>query len=153
MVFLKIRTQVPAAPAQVFEYVTAYSTDGQADGRVNQRTLENKYGRLLEREGNTYTFLESIGGGITWRCTFEPTSHRAMRTVDSNWSDRLDWFEPAPGGTKWTIAWELKVSGAAICTKWLFFHLLDKRRVRTRLIIPVLLHFHRLRVEQRGKWV
>ena len=86
MVFLKIRTQIPATPAQVFEYVTTFSSDGQ----VNQQALENKYGRLLEQEGNTYTFLESTGG-VTWRCTFEPPGHRAMRTVGSTWSDRLDW--------------------------------------------------------------
>ncbi|MEE9261152.1 MAG: hypothetical protein V3U95_01060, partial [Dehalococcoidia bacterium] len=60
----------------------------------------------------------------------------------------LDWFEPATGGTTWTVVWELKVSGTAVYIKWLFFHLWDKRRVRTRLIIPVLLHFHRLRLEQ-----
>lgn len=149
MVFLKIRTQIPASPAQVFEHVTAFSTDGRADGQVNQRALENKYGRLLEQEGNTYTFLESTGGGITWRCTFEPPGHRAMRTVGSNWSDRLDWFEPAPGGTTWTVLWELKISGAAPYIKWLFFHLWDKRQVSTRLIIPVLMHFQRLGVEQR----
>ncbi len=149
MVLLKIRTQIPATPPQVFEYVTAFSSDGQ----VNQQALENKYGRLLEQEGHTYTFLESIGGGITWRCTFEPPSHRAMRTVGSTWSDRLDWFEPAPGGTTWSVAWEPKASGKAVYIKWLFFHLWDKRRVRTRLIIPVLLHFHRLRLEQSRQGV
>ncbi len=144
MVLLKIRTQIPATPPQVFEYVTAFPPDGQ----VNQQALENKYGRLLEQEGNTYTFLESIGGGMTWRCTFEPPSHRAMRTVGSTWSDRLDWFEPAPEGTTWTVAWEPKVSGNAVYIKWLFFHLWDKRRVRTRLITPVSMHVHRLRLEQ-----
>ncbi len=149
MFLLKIRTQIPATPPQVFEYVTAFSSDGQ----VNQQALENKYGRLLEQEGNTYTFLESIGGGITWRITFEPPNHRAMRTVGSTWSDRLDWFEPAPGGTTWSVAWEPKASGKAVYIKWLFFHLWDKRRVRTRLIIPVLLHFHRLRLEQSRQGV
>ena len=153
MVLLKIRSKIPATPSQVFEYVTAFSTDGradgQADGQVNQQALADKYGRLLEQEGDTYTFLESTGGGTTWRCTFEPPSHRAMRTLGSTWSDRLDWFEPAPGGTIWTVAWELKISGAAPYIKWLFFHLWDKRQVSARLVIPVLMHFHRLRVEQR----
>ncbi len=144
MVLLKIRTHITATPPQVYEYVTAFSSDGQ----VNQQALENKYGRLLEQEGDTYTFLESTGAGVTWRCTFEPPRHRAMRAMGSAWSDRFDYFEPGPEGTTWTVAWELPATGAAGFIKWLFFHLWDKRRVRTRLIIPVLMHFHRLRLEQ-----
>ena len=149
MFSLIVRAQVPAAPAQVYEYVTTFPAEGQ----INRQALEQKYGRLLAQEGSTFTFLEDIGGGITWQCTFEPPSRRVMRAVDSTWSDRLDWFEPAAGGTSWAIAWELKASGIAGYIKWVFFHLWDKRSVRSRLIAPVLMHFHRQRLEQGRKGV
>ena len=134
---LRVKTLVPGSPDQVYEHVTAFSTSGQVDDNV----LETKYGKLLERQGNTLMFLEDIGGGVKWQCTFEPPNQRIMRALDSTWSDRIDQFEPTDGGTLWTITWELKAHGLPAYTKWLAFHLKDKRHVYQRLVLPVVSHF------------
>ncbi len=137
MAWLRISNLVPGDPEQVFRYVTAFPQDGEFD----QKTMEEKYGQLLERSGNKFTFLENIGGGIKWECTFDPPNLRVMRAVDSTWSDRFDVFEPTEDGTLWTITWELKVTGLAVITQWLGFHLRAKSQVRDKMVTPVVSHF------------
>jgi len=128
---------VPASPERVYEHVTGFPASGPA----NASALEARYGKLREREHNRFTFLEDIGGGVTWQCAFDPPNQRIMRAVDSTWSDRIDQFAPVPGGTRWTITWELKARGLPACTKWLVFHLWDKQRVRRRIVLPVVRSF------------
>jgi hypothetical protein len=136
---LKFRSLVPANVDQVYEHVTAFPVSGQAD----EKALESKYGRLLERDDNTFTFQENTEPGMRWQCTFQPPKLRTMRALDSSWSDRIDEFEPDQGGTKWTITWEPKGRGLAAYTQWLAFQLKDKQRVYGLIVLPVLQHFQR----------
>jgi hypothetical protein len=136
---LKFQTLVPANVDQVYEHVTAFPVNGEAD----EKALENKHGRLLEREGNTFTFQENTGPGTRWQCTFDPPKLRTMRALDSSWSDRIDQFEPAQGGTIWTITWELKGRGLAAYTQWLGFQFKDKQRVYGMIVLPVVQHFQK----------
>jgi hypothetical protein len=136
---IKFQTLVPANIDQVYEYVTASPVSGEPD----EKALENKHGRLLERDGNTFTFQESAESGVRWQCTFEPPKLRTMRALDSSWSDRIDQFEPAQGGTVWTITWQLKGRGLAAYTQWLGFQFKEKQRVYGMMVLPVLQHFRR----------
>lgn len=136
---IKFQALVPGNIDQVYEYVTAFPVNGAAD----EEALENKHGRLLERAGNTFTFQENTGGRIRWQCAFEPPRLRTMRALDASWSDRIDQFEPAPGGTVWTITWELKGRGLTAFTQWLGFQFKDKQRVYGIIVLPVLQHFQR----------
>jgi hypothetical protein len=117
--------------------VTSYPVGGQA----NVEALESRYGKLLEREGSTLTFLEDVGDGLTWQCVFDPPNQRVMRAVDSTWSDRTDRFEAADGGTLWTITWDMKASGIKVYTRWLTFLLRDRRLIYRRVVSPVVAHF------------
>jgi hypothetical protein len=134
---LKLSSFVPAEPVLVFEYVTAFPPDGE----IPWPALEQKYGRFLRREGDTFNFLEDIGGGIQWQCVFDPPRQREMRAVDSTWSDRIDSFEDMEGGTLWTITWQLKARGPAVLTQWLAFQLKVRRQVLANVIGPVVRHF------------
>jgi hypothetical protein len=134
---LKINSLIPGELVPVFEYVTAFHTNGEVD----LAAMERKYGRFLHREGGTYNFLEDIGGGIHWQCAFDPPRQRVMLAIDSTWSDRIDSFEEIVGGTRWTITWRLKTRGPAVLTQWLAFQLKVRRRVRASMIEPVILHF------------
>ena len=134
---LRVRTLVPGRLEQVYEHVTSYPVKGQ----VNVEALESRHGKLLEREGNTLTFLEDVGDGLTWQCVFDPPDQRVMRAVDSTWSDRTDRFEAAGGGTLWTITWDMKASGIKVYTRWLTFLLRDRRLIYRRVVAPVVAHF------------
>ena len=121
----------------VYEYVTAFPTQGEPDTKA----MEQKYGRFLDRESNTYTFLENIGGGVKWECVFDPPARRIMRAPGTKWSDRIDWFEVVEGGTLWTIHWQLKARAPAVYFQALMFHIRAKRQVYSQTILPVLRHF------------
>ena len=131
------QVQVPASPEQVFEYVTRFPVTG----RPSRSVLEDRYGRLLEQDGQDYTFQDDANEELRWRCTFDPPRQRAMRLPETNWADRLDWFEPSDLGTVWTILWELKTTGMRSYTQWLTFQLTGKRRTYHQLVAPVLQHF------------
>ena len=137
MRILEISSFIPGEPDQVFEHVTAFGLDGEID----QTAMEQKYGRFLEREGNTFKFLEDVGGGINWECVFDPPRQRVMKAIDSTWSDRVDRFEGAEGGTLWTLTWKLKSRGPSVFIQWLVFHLKAKPQVRAKMIQPVISHF------------
>lgn len=128
---------VPGEPARVFEHVTSFPIEGSPDTAV----LESKYGRLLERSDNVFTFLENLGGGTRWECTFDPPQWRAMRATDSTWSNRYDHFGPGPGGTVWTITWEMKARGLSAIIKQITFRLGSKRRISAEIVAPVIAHF------------
>jgi hypothetical protein len=131
------QVQVPASPEQVFEYVTRFPVTG----RPSRSVLEDRYGRLLEQDGQDYTFQDDANEELRWRCTFDPPRQRAMRLPETNWADRLDWFEPSELGTVWTILWELKTTGMRSYTQWLTFQLTGKRRTYHQVVAPVLQHF------------
>ena len=131
------QVQVPASPEQVFEYITRFPVSG----RPSRRTLEDRYGRLLEQDGNDYTFQDDTNEELRWRCTFDPPRQRVMRILESNWADRIDFFEPSEDGTIWTIVWELKTQGIRSYTQWLTFQLTGKRRTYEQVVAPVLRHF------------
>ncbi len=134
MLRLKYQTIVAASPENVFHQVTGYPVTGQVGGEE----LQDKYGKYLSGEAPSLTFLEDIGGGVTWECLFEPPNWRTMRTVDSTWSDRIDQFFATPQGTLWVITWEVKAGTATTITKWLAYHLFTKRTIGRRVIEPVL---------------
>lgn len=143
---------VPASPEAVFEHVTAFAVTG----RTGRRALEEKYGRLVGRDGDTYTFhedtkkdtLEALKEGVTWRCTFNPPNRRIMEALDSKWADRTDWFQPSGEGTLWTVVWVGKIQGVRILTQWLTFQLRDKRQVYAEMVRPVVEHFEEVNRRQ-----
>ena len=137
MPIIKVQAVVPGLPDQVFEYVTGFS----ATGGVNRRALEEKHGRLIEQEGNTYTFQDNTDDETVWNCTFDPPDQRVMRAQESRWADRIDLFQASPDGTLWTVVWEPKVQGFRAYTQWLMFHIRGKSRVYQSIIMPVVLHF------------
>lgn len=134
---LKVSSFIPGDPVRVFEFVTAFPSEGE----IPWPAMEQKYGRFLHREGNILDFLEDIGGGIQWQCVFDPPRQRVMRAIDSTWSDRIDCFEETEGGTLWTITWQLKTRGLAVFTQWLVFNIKVRRQVLSRMIEPVVQHF------------
>ena len=134
MLLLKYQTMVAASPEKVFQKVTGYPITGQVKGEE----LQEKYGKYLSGEGSSLTFLEAIGGGVTWEYLFEPPVRRTMRTVDSTWSDRIDEFFATPQGTLWEITWEVKGTGRTTLTKWLTYHLFTKRNIWRKMVEPIL---------------
>ena len=138
---IQIQALVPASPEAVYEHVTAFVVTG----RTGRRALEEKYGRLVGRDGDTYTFTEDTkeetAEGITWRCTFQPPTQRVMQAPGSQWADRIDWFEPWGEGTVWTIVWEGNARGVRVFTQWLGFQLRGKRRAYAEVVRPVVMHF------------
>ena len=135
---IRIQTVVPGIPERVFEYVTGFA----ASGRVNRKALEERHGRLIGREEDTYTFLDNAkGGAITWHCTFDPPSRRIMRAQGSSWADRMDLFEPSADATLWTLVWEPKARGIRAYTQWLSFQLRGKSQVYQKVVLPVVRHF------------
>ena len=137
---LKLQTLVQGSPEKVFEYVTGYPASGQPD----HQALEERYGRLVKWEGDSYTFEENTEEGASWRCAFQPPKRRVMEALESNWADRIDQFENSSGGTLWTVIWESKSRGLASYTQWLFFQLRGKRRVYQQFITPVAQHFQQM---------
>ena len=145
---IQVQAIVPASPEAVFEHVTAFAVTG----RTGRRALEEKYGRLVGRDGDTYTFKEETKEdaeeGVTWRCTFTPPTQRVMQAPGSQWADRIDWFHPWEEGTLWTVLWEGKGRGVRVFTQWLGFQFRGKRRTYAEVIIPVVRHFEELNRRQ-----
>ena len=133
---IKVTTLVPTRQDTLYEYVTAFPTRGEP----NISSLERKYGDYRGRKGYIYTFHEA-DGDVTWQCTFQPPEQRVMRTFDSTWSNRTDYFEEADGGTLWTIIWEPKGRIMSSFTQWLAFKLKHRRQVRDLIILPVMQYF------------
>lgn len=137
MPIIKFEAVVPGVLEQVFEYVTGFS----ATGSVNRKALEEKHGRLIEQEGDTYTFQDDSDGGTLWHCTYDPPERRVMRAPDARWADRIDLFQPSSDGTLWTVVWEPKTKGIRSYTQWLMFRIRGKSRVYEGVIMPVVRHF------------
>ena len=133
---IRITTLVTASQDALYEYVTAFP----ARGEPNISALERKYGAYRGRKGYIYTFHED-DEGATWQCTFRPPEQRVMRTFDSTWSNRADYFEEAEGGTLWTIVWEPKGRIMSSFTQWLAFQLKHRKQVNSLIILPVLEYF------------
>ena len=144
MVMPRIQVQaiVPASPEAVYEHVTAVA------GRTGRRTLEEKYGRLVGRDGDTYTFKEDTKEGVNWRCTFHPPTQRVMQAPGTTWVDRIDWFYPWGEGTIWTVVWQGNVRGIRVFTQWLGFQLRGKRRAYAEVVSPVVKHFEEINRRQ-----
>ena len=134
---IQFQTVVHGTPEQVYEYVTSFPVSG----RYNQKTLEESYGHLIEHEGDTYTFQDETEDEVKWVCTFDPPRLRTMRSQDSKWADRLDWFEPFSGGTLWTAVWEPKATGFQAYVQWLGFKLRGKKQIYQTAVVPVVRHF------------
>ncbi len=136
---ISIATHLATDPAQAFAHVTAFPPSGTPDRRV----LEERYGELLSQEGKDYTFQDKAGSGNRWLYTFEPPYTRRIQALDSNWSDRIDSFQPYGDGTVWTIRWEPREGGAPMLLRWLFFQLKDKKMLHAQLMQPVVEHFEK----------
>lgn len=134
---IQFQTLVPGTPEQVYEYVTSFPVSG----RYNQRSLEESYGRLIEQEGNTYTFQDDTEDEVKWVCTFDPPLRRTMRAQESKWADRLDWFQPSADGTLWTVVWEPKATGIRAITQWLGSKLRGNSQIYQNVVVPVVRHF------------
>ena len=137
MPIIKVQAVVPGVLEQVFEYVTGFS----ATGSVNRRALEEKHGRLIKQEEDTYTFQDNTVDETLWQCNFDPPERRVMRAPESRWADRIDLFQASADGTLWTVVWEPKVEGIRSYTQWLMFQLRGKSRVYQSIILPVVRHF------------
>ena len=59
---IKFQTTLPATPAEVFEHITSFPADGEA----NQASLEKVYGRIVERDGDTFTFEDRSEDHVNW---------------------------------------------------------------------------------------
>ena len=134
---IRFQTVVPGTPEQVYEYVTSFPVSG----RYNQRSLEESYGKLIEQQGDTYTFQDDTEDQVKWVCTFDPPRQRTMRAQESKWADRVDWFEPYSDGTLWTAAWEPKTAGIQAYIQWLGFKLRGKKQLYQNAVAPVVRHF------------
>ena len=136
---ITISDNVPAEPAAVFAYVTSYPASGSPD----VRSLEDRYGPLVEQDGQTYVFREESATATRWSYTFDPPHRREAVDLDTNWSDRTDLFEPSGDGTWWTITWEPKSGGAPFLLRWLFFRWKDRQRLHGQMMQPVIEHFEK----------
>lgn len=138
---IQVQAIIPASPEAVYEHVTAFAVTG----RTGRRVLEEKYGRLVGRDGDTYTFKENTEEDteeeVTWICTFQPPTQRVMRAPGTAWADRIDWFTPWEEGTLWTVVWESNARGFRIFTQWLGFQFKGKKRARAEVVKPVVGHF------------
>ena len=147
---IQVQALVPASPEAVYEHVTAFAVSG----RTGRRALEEKYGRLVGRDGDTYTFREETKEdteeGVTWSCTFNPPTRRVMQAPGSRWADRVDWFEPWEEGTLWTVMWEGNPRGFRVFTQWLGFLLWGKKRAYAGIMRPVVRHFEEVSGNQPG---
>ena len=130
---MTISTHLHVAPAQAFMHVTAFPARGDPDARL----LEDKYGSLESQEGAVYTFRDKTQAANRWSYAFDPPYRREIRSLDSNWSDRIDTFEPFGDGTQWSITWQPKSQGAPLLLRWLFFELKDKKVLYQQMMQPV----------------
>ena len=130
---ISISAWVPADPAHVFGHVTAHPAAGDPDLRL----LEEKYGRLEDREGYVYTFQDRTPAGNRWLYTFDPPNSRVVQALDSDWSDRIDTFETSGEGTTWSVTWEPRNKGAPFLLRWLFFRWKDRQELYEQMMAPV----------------
>ena len=116
---------------------------------MDDDSFRTKYGDVLSHEGSVFVTREDGGGGepgsqdITWRNTFEYPNRRVMEALDSDWADRIDFFRPEGGGTRWSIRWNTRVWGIKAVAQYLTFQLVSRRRLRREIIGPVTQHFGR----------
>ena len=136
---ISISAYVPADPAAVFTHVTAFPAHGMPDRRL----LRDKYGHLENEDGMVYVFRDDTEAANRWRYSFDPPARREAESLDSNWSDRIDAFDPSGDGTAWTITWQPKSQGAPFFLRWIFFRLKDRKLLYQQLMQPVVDHFQK----------
>lgn len=144
MARFRLITHVDAPVEDVYRYVTGYEPDGTLD----DATVQEKYGEILEREDAAILVREDVRRYpeddpdlVTWRCTFEYASSRKMEAVDSVWADRFDSFEAEGGGTRWTVRWNTRIGGLRGLVQYAVFRLRTHRSMRRDLLDPVKDHF------------
>ena len=145
---IQVQAIIPASPESVYEHVTAFAVTG----RTGRRALEEKYGRLVGRDGDTYTFKEAAREdteeGVTWHCIFQPPTRRVMQAPATPWADRTDWFSPWGEGTLWTVVWEGNARGIRLFAQWLGFQIRGKKRAHADIVRPVVGHFEEINQRQ-----
>ena len=141
MAVLRLGVTVPGPQEEVYAFVTAFG----AAGPLDEEQFREKYGEVLERDGDTIVVREDdevdVADVLTWRCTFDYPQRRVMEVVDSPWADRIDEFRATQGGTRWTVTFRTKRTGFVGFLQWLFFRLLTSRGFRRRIVEPVVAHF------------
>ena len=144
MVRLRLSTFVASPIEEVYRHITAYGRDGP----VSEEAFQEQYGAVVEREGNSFVVREDVRRYpddepefITWRCTFSFPSDRTMEALDSTWAHRYDSCRSVPGGTLWRVQWDTRVGGLRGVAQYLVFRLVGHRRMRRRLLDPVMQHF------------
>ena len=145
---IQIQAIIPGSPDAVYEHVTAFAVTG----RTGRRALEERYGRLVGRDGDTYIFQEDpregSEEGVTWNCTFQPPTQRFMQAQGTSWADRIDWFEAWGEGTLWTVVWQSHAQGVRVFIHWLGFQLGGKKRAYAEVVRPVVGHFEEINSRQ-----
>ena len=136
---ITITAYVPAEVSLVFSHVTAFPARGEPDLRL----LQDRYGDLETRDGPAYTFRDNTEAATRWRYIFEPPYRRVSEDLDTNWSDRIDKFEPSGEGTTWTITWQPRSKGAPFLMRWLFFRWQDRQKLYDQMMQPVVAHFQK----------
>ena len=144
MVRLRLACTIAAPIEEVYERVTAYG----ADGPTSEDAFREKYGKVVERDGNTIVTEEDVRGYpeddpdlIRWRCTFDYPSDRTMEAIDSNWAHRRDTFRFDGDATLWRVQWNSRTGGLKGIAQYLFFRLAGHRRLRAETLDPVKQHF------------
>ena len=147
MARFRMITHVDAPVEDVYRYVTGYGPDGSLD----EATVQEKYGEIIEREEGAILVREDVRRYpeddpelITWRCPFEYASSRTMEALDSAWADRHDSFEAEDGGTLWTVRWNTRIGGLRGLVQYVVFRLRAHRWTRRDLLDPVKDHFEKL---------
>jgi len=131
---LQVAVTVPGKVEDVFRFVTACD----AGGALVEADLPKKYGRLLQTVDGVHIFEEEREEKLQWRVRFEPPARRTMEAGDAKWSDRSDYFDAAPEGTRWTVIWHTKARGPVGLIQWMFFQFGGKKKVMQDVVQPVL---------------
>ena len=139
---LKVSAVIKAPPEKVFEYVTAFGKDGPID----EQAFQERNGKVQSREESVFLTQEEEGPGkdrlINWRCTFNYPTLRVKEARDSLWADRIDYFEPVNGGTRWSVEWRSKMGFITALVQFIIFKLRAQKIYRSQILQPTIDHFH-----------
>jgi len=144
MALLRLTAFIAGPIEEVYPHVTAYGKDGP----MSDTAFQDKYGTVIERNGDTVVFEEDIRSYpedepdlVSWRCRFDFPVSRTMEGIDTVWADRVDSFRSMRDGTRWDVQWQTGVGGIRGVIQYLFFTLVGHRRLRREILDPVRAQF------------
>lgn len=146
MARLRLVSFVAAPVEDVYQYVTAYGSDGPLD----EAAFREKYGETVERGDDAIIVREDVRRYpqddpelITWRCTFDYPTSRTMEALDSAWADRYDSFRADRDGTRWTVRWNTRLGGLRGIVQYVVFRLITHKSMRRGLVDQIKGHFEK----------